>query len=105
MNLDLNLNELGELALEGSTRRIRSLASTDTFQNGDKLPKSFLQLKGISVAKFKMGCNFHILPALQIKIKYSITILAIQQHTAWNREFWTARSNPLNASLKNGDTL
>jgi hypothetical protein len=27
---------------------------------GDSLPKSFLQLRGISVANFNMGCNFNI---------------------------------------------
>jgi hypothetical protein len=34
-----------------------------------------------------MGHNFHTSAALQIKIQYNITILAIQEHTPWNRKF------------------
>ena len=53
---------------------------------GDSLPKSFLQLRGISVANFNMGCNFNIAAVIQIMIQYEIAILAIQEHTPWNRE-------------------
>jgi hypothetical protein len=73
---------MDDLVSEISTRAIRSLASINTSQNGDKLQKSFLQLKGIIVGNFYMGGNFHILTALQIMIQYNITILAIQEHTA-----------------------
>jgi len=55
-------------------------------QNGDSLPKTFLQLNGIAVGNFIMECNFHISAALRIIIQYRLHILAIQEHTAWNRE-------------------
>jgi hypothetical protein len=73
---------MDDLVSEISTRAIRSLASINASQNGDKLQKSFLQLKGIIVGNFYMGGNFHISTALQIMIQYNITILAIQEHTA-----------------------
>jgi hypothetical protein len=50
------------------------------------LPKSFLQLKGITVGNFNMGCNFRIDNAIIIMIHYKLDILAIQEHTPWNRE-------------------
>jgi hypothetical protein len=34
--------------------------SVSEIQNGDSLPKTFLQLNGIVVGNFNMGCNFHI---------------------------------------------
>jgi len=55
-------------------------------QNGDTFPKTFLQLNCIVVGNFNMGCNFHILAALRIIIQYKLHILAIQEHTSWNRE-------------------
>jgi hypothetical protein len=60
--------------------------SVSKIQNGDSLPKTFLQLNGIVVGNFNMGCNFHISAALRIIIQYKIHILAIQEHTSWNRE-------------------
>jgi hypothetical protein len=62
------------------------LLSADRSQNDDTLPRSFLQLKGILVGNFNMGCNFHISAALMIMMQYNITILAIQEHTAWSRK-------------------
>jgi hypothetical protein len=62
-----------------------STTSLETSQNGDTLQKSFLQLKGISVANFNICCNFHIAAALQIMIQYDNSILAIQEHTTWNK--------------------
>jgi hypothetical protein len=78
IDLDTDLNDMDDLVSEISTRAIRSLASINTSQNGDKLQKSFLQLKGIIVGNFYMGGNFHISAALQIMIQYNITILAIK---------------------------
>ncbi len=63
-----------------------SLTSIGTSINGDTLSKSFLQLKGIAVGNFNMRCNFHISAAIRIMIQYNLTILAIQEHTPWNRE-------------------
>jgi hypothetical protein len=37
---------------------------SSTSNNGDLLPKTFLQLKGISVANYNMGCNFSIVATL-----------------------------------------
>jgi hypothetical protein len=76
---------------DNCTVSITSITSTndqstcDTSLNGDMIPKSFLQLSGITVGNYNMGCNFHISAALWIMIQYNINILAIQEHTAWNR--------------------
>jgi len=63
-----------------------SSKSNDELLNRDMLPKSFLQLKGITVGNFNMGCNFRIDNAIIIMIHYKLDILAIQEHTPWNRE-------------------
>jgi hypothetical protein len=47
--------------------------------------KTFLQLKGISVANYNMGCNFSITAAMRLMVQYDLHILAIQEHTPWNR--------------------
>ena len=52
----------------------------------DELPKSFLQLTGITVANFNMGCNFRIEKAISIMIHYDLKILAVQEHTPWNKK-------------------
>jgi len=44
---------------------------------GDKLPKSFLQLSGISVANFNMRCNFRVEKALSIMIHYELETPAL----------------------------
>ncbi len=71
---------------EFSRNSTKSLTSIGTSINGDTLSKSFLQLKGIAVGNFNMRCNFHISAAIRIMIQYNLTILAIQEHTPWNRE-------------------
>ena len=58
--------------------------------NADLLPKTFLQLKGISVANYNMGCNFNISAALHIMVHYELSIFAIQEHTPWSRELTDA---------------
>jgi hypothetical protein len=58
--------------------------------NGDNLPKSFLQLKGISVGNFNMGCHFHISAAIRLLVQYNLQILVIQEHTSWNKELLEA---------------
>jgi hypothetical protein len=42
--------------------------------NADLLPKTFLQLKDISVANYNMGCNFNISAALHIMVHYELSI-------------------------------
>jgi len=59
--------------------------SDDTAALRDMLPKSFLQLQGISIGNFNMGCNFNIAAAISIMISYDLMMLAIQEHTPWNR--------------------
>ncbi len=66
-----------------------TLSSTnecDLPMGGDKIPKSFLQLQGISVANFNMACNFHIFTALHIMAQYKLHVLTIQEHTPWSRQ-------------------
>jgi len=53
---------------------------SDTSLNGDPISKTFLQLKGITVANYNMGCNFNVAAAIRIMTKYEISILAIQEH-------------------------
>jgi hypothetical protein len=53
---------------------------------GDSLPKTFLELSGISVANFNTGCNFQIDAAITLMIHYGLHILTIQEHTPWNKE-------------------
>jgi hypothetical protein len=53
--------------------------------NGDLLPKTFLQLRGIAVANYNMGCNINIAAAIRIMVQYELAILTIQEHTPWNR--------------------
>jgi hypothetical protein len=33
-----------------------------------------------------MNCNFRVEAAISIMVKYNLSILAIQEHTPWNRE-------------------
>jgi hypothetical protein len=54
--------------------------------DADNLPKKFLELKGISIANFNMGCNFHIGATIKIMLQYELYFLAIQEHTPWNKE-------------------
>jgi hypothetical protein len=63
-----------------------SSKSNDELLTRDVLPKSFLQLKGITVGNFNMGCNFRLDNAIIIMIHYKLDILAVQEHTPWNRE-------------------
>jgi hypothetical protein len=74
--------------IDDATHSSASIASitSGTSTNGDLLPKSFLQLKGISIGNFNLGCNFHIATALQIIIHYNLSILAIQEHSPRNKE-------------------
>jgi len=60
--------------------------SKDASYLDDKLPKSFLQLQGLSVGNYNMACNYHISAALKIMVTHKLHILTIQEHTAWSRE-------------------
>jgi hypothetical protein len=53
---------------------------------GDSLPKTFLELSGISVANVNTVCNFQIDAAITLMIHYGLHILTIQEHTPWNKE-------------------
>jgi hypothetical protein len=68
-----------------TTTSIESNVTNDIYLNGDSSPKSFLQLSGIIVGNYNMGCNFHASTAIRIMIQHNISFLAIQEHTAWNR--------------------
>ena len=74
------------IASEKSMATGKSEASERESINGDLLPKSFLQLKGIFVGNFNMNCNFKVDHAIEIMIHYNLSILAVQEHTPWNRE-------------------
>jgi len=72
---------------DGSTLMQKSLSSAGSNKgnNGDNVPKTFLQLKGISIANYNMGCNFNIAMAISM-IQYDLTILAVREHTPWNKD-------------------
>jgi len=88
---DIDMDDV-ETCSTNSLRTAHHTMCDDTSQNGDKLPKSFLQLKGITVGNFNMGCNFHVSEAIWIMIQFNISILAIQEHTAWNKELQNLES-------------
>jgi hypothetical protein len=48
--------------------------------------KSFLQLRGISIANYNMGCNFDIASTIRLMMLFKLNLLAIQEHTPWSRE-------------------
>jgi hypothetical protein len=56
-NLDTNIEET-------SLTTIETINQMRTNGCSDHLPKTFLQLKGISVANYNMGCDFSIAAAL-----------------------------------------
>ncbi len=62
----MDLSEVSDVASNESTKVMQWSASKDTSIKGDKVPKSFLQLKGITVGNVNMGCNFHISATLRI---------------------------------------
>ena len=64
---------------------LKSLLQNDHLHEEEKLPKSFLQLKGILIGNYNMAWNFHISSAIRIMIQHNLAILAIQEHTAWSR--------------------
>ncbi len=83
---DIESNKMKDLPSVAAIKSIKTPLSDEAIHNEDTAPKSFLQLKGIVVGKFNMGCNFHISAALQIMIQDEIYILSIQEHMPWNTE-------------------
>jgi hypothetical protein len=79
------LSEMDSISWTDLSRSTTTTVLTDN-QSNNILPKSFMQLQGISVGNFNMACNFNILAALHIMTRYKLHILAIQEHTPWNRE-------------------
>jgi len=71
---------------EHSKPSLETNAASSQTKNRDDIPNTFLALKGISIANFNMGCNFHIAAAFKLIADYDISILAIQEHTPWNKE-------------------
>jgi hypothetical protein len=71
------------ISIQSNDSNGTSQSSIDTVID---LKKSFLQLRGISVANYNMNCNFYIGTALKLMMRYELYILAFQEHTAWNRE-------------------
>ena len=60
----------------------------DIVLNADDLPLTFLQLRGISVGNYNMNGNFRIETAIRLMFHYKLDILAVQEHTPWNRELF-----------------
>jgi hypothetical protein len=99
--------DVDKLSGDDGTSKTRSRTSSITINsseianNEDTLPKSFLQLQGISIANYNMACNFHIGAALKIMLHHKIHILAIQEHTAWNRNLSEGESNSFKSHCDN----
>jgi hypothetical protein len=89
--LSSSVNSISQ-QIEDEYQSISSGLSEESYQQDaeeeENIPKTFLALKGISIANFNMGCNFQVFVTLQIKVKYEIYILAIQEHTPWNKELY-----------------
>jgi hypothetical protein len=64
------------VANTASSRHTTQSHLSASSMNGDNLPKSFLQLKGISVGNYNMGCHFHISAAIHLLVQYNLQILA-----------------------------
>ena len=71
------------ISLQSNISDYTGRTSPDTIEDTEK---SFLQLKGISIANYNMGCNFDLSMAIKLMLRYDIYILAIQEHTSWNRD-------------------
>jgi hypothetical protein len=67
----------------------------ETIDHEKLLPKSFLQLCGISVGNFNMGCNFNSGSAIKLMMRYELSVLAIQEHTPWSRQLSDAEINSI----------
>jgi len=84
-SFDTQIND--NISLDSARCSMISVGSVCTNSlNADKATKSFLQLKGVCIANYYMGCNFNIAATLQLMIQYELSVLAIQEHTPWNRE-------------------
>jgi hypothetical protein len=59
-----DLDNLDARIEETSLMTIETINQLSTNGCSDPLPKTFLQLKGIAVAHYSMGCNFSITAAL-----------------------------------------
>jgi hypothetical protein len=90
-----------DITLNSLCSSIRSKDMQNTFLNGDMPPLSLLQLQGITVGNFNMACSCHIFAALQIMIKYKIHIMAIQEHTTWNRNLSEEEINSIHRHCNN----
>jgi hypothetical protein len=82
---DISTNAFDDKDTDVSIISEQSVNSHEAYLNGDKLPKTFLQIHGIAIGNYNMGCNFRAASAIRIMIQYNLTILAIQEHTPWNR--------------------
>jgi hypothetical protein len=64
----------GLSSLDPSHVSKRSNYTQETPVNGDNIPKSFLQLQGITIGNYNMACNFHVSAALKIMAHYKLHI-------------------------------
>jgi len=79
-----------DMEIESVTNTIMDDSKDD---QSETIPKTFLQLKGITVANYNMGCNFGVSAAIGIMIRNNINILAIQEHTPWTRQLMESEIN------------
>jgi hypothetical protein len=89
-NEDLSLFSQGNIDNEEEDEVTQSSTATPDLaeeeESEDMIPKSFLQLRGISVANYNMGCHFNIGTAIRLMMQNDLFIIAIQVHTPWSRQ-------------------
>jgi hypothetical protein len=68
-----------DMSTQSNVSNVTSRYSINTYVD---TKKSFLQLRGISVANYNMGCNFNIGTAVKLMMRYELYILAIQEHNS-----------------------
>lgn len=102
---NLELSEFVDVATTMSCDSLKSLLQNDHLHEEEKLPKSFLQLKGILIGNYNMAWNFHISSAIRIMIQHNLAILAIQEHTAWSRTLTEHKFHLLKDTAINGNIL
>jgi hypothetical protein len=79
-----------DMEIESVTNTIMDDSKDD---QSETIPKTFLQLKGITVANYNMGCNFGVSATIGIMMRNNINILAIQEHTPWTRQLMESEIN------------
>jgi len=101
-NMDIEEESCNQNFKDDSSALTKASTSSSHPKNIDEdeiSPKTFLQLKGIVVANFNMGCNFNIASTLRILLQHELAILAVQEHTPWANVLHEAEVNSIHKTF------